>query len=63
MGCLGLSGSSADSSLYLNSNSEASRQAERIEVMQSRLLIQIFRVVPGGESQVKIFQMRKYFNF
>ena len=47
VGCLGLSGSSADSTLYLNS--EASRQAERIEVMQSRLLIQIFRAVEGGE--------------
>ena len=44
VGCLGLSGSSADSTLYLNS--EASRQAERIEVMQSRLLIQIFRALP-----------------
>ena len=51
VGCLGLSGSVADSSLYLSGEveaSQASRQAEMIEVMQSRLLIQIFRVLPSS---------------
>ena len=54
VGCLGLSGSVADSTLYLSGEaseaSPASRQAEIIEVMQSRLLIQIFRVLPSNPS-------------
>lgn len=46
VGCLGVSGSAADSTLYLSSEAsrEASKEVERIELMQSRLLIQIFRV-------------------
>lgn len=47
VGCLGVSGSAADSSLYLSV--EAGKQVERIEVMQSRLLIQIFRVQETGQ--------------
>ena len=52
VGCLGLSGSVADSTLYLSGEAgeaaPASRQAEMLEVMQSRLLIQIFRAQPGS---------------
>ena len=53
VGCLGLTGSVADSTMYLNgeageADNKASRQAEMIEVMQSRLLIQIFRVAPSS---------------
>ena len=50
VGCLGVSGSAADSSLYLSV--EAGQQVERIEVMQSRLLIQIFRVEEVGQERL-----------